>query len=155
MGGLADCGRLGKDDRGRWFEEVPEKALTAWVEKQYGCGGVCVSDLALFAFPHVPGGAPVDQSSKLKVREPCYTGFAHELEVQGDLAALLLFAASVPHLVAMCSALWIVCHPPPRQRDEYVLPSGHDAGDVEDGESDRLLSYWGFPAGDSDDDEAG
>jgi len=133
--GLQDCGQLGKDDAGRWFEEDPYLELVAWLEQQSGCAGFCQGDPPLFAFPALPGGAAVDQSSKRHPREPCVQRLANELRARGSLAGGLTLLLSAPLLFGVCGASWIVCYPPPRRRKGYVEPHSDDEGP----ESNRLL----------------
>lgn len=142
--GLQDCGQLGKDDAGRWFEEDPHLELVAWLEQQGGCSGFCQGDLPLFAFPAQSGGALVDQSSKRHPRDPCINQFANQLRARGSLAGGIVFLLSAPLLFGVCGASWIVCYPPPRRRKGYVEPRSDDEGL----ESNRLLD-------DSDGDDRG
>merc|ERR1712007_319832 len=88
-------------------------------------------------------------------RRPCYTRFARELEARAALAACLPLTLSMPLLLAMCTVSWIVCQPPPNQRNNYVHAPYGSGSDEDDGaESNRLLSgtYWGHADGESDDD---
>lgn len=140
--GLQDCGQLGRDNYGHWFETDRQRELFAWVEGLSGCGGFCTGDLPLFAFPAMPGGPVVDQSSKLKRRMPCYAKLASELQVRGSMKGLIIMVLALPLLIAVCGVLWIVCNPPPVARKDYLSPSEADRM-----ESDRLLS--GTPNGDT------
>lgn len=130
--GLQDCGQLGRDNSGRWFQEDPQMEVLLWTERLSGCGGFCTSDLPLFGFP--AGAQPIDQSSKLKQRSPCYKAVARELQVRGSMKGALITLLSLPLLAAVGGALWILCYPPPRLRKDYLHPS-----DVDNLESNRLL----------------
>jgi len=140
--GLQDCAQLGKDDDGRWYAEDSFSDLFLWLEDQFGCAGFCKADLPLFAFPARSGsgkGPPVDQSSKLRRRPPCFRSFAGELEGRGSRAAGLTMALSLPLVMAVFLASWIVCYPPPKTRKNYV----HQSRDGDEAESDRLLAGAG------------
>jgi len=132
--GLRDCGQLGRDSTGNWFQQDPRQDLLSWVENFSGCGGFCGSDVPLFGFP-VPGGRTVDQVSKIKLRDACYATVASELQVRGSTKGAMICALSLPLFMAVCGAAWIICYPPPQSRKDYLHPS-----DVNDLESDRLLS---------------
>jgi hypothetical protein len=142
--GLQDCGQLGKDSAGNWYLEDPLQPLFQWIERASGCGGFCVGDLPLFAYPAKPGGDPsaVDQSTKQKRRNPCYQQLVDRLEATGDQSAGMVIALAVPLLFAVCGALWIVCYPPPRSRKGYVHPEVHSP--YGRGESGHLL--YGGPS---------
>lgn len=132
--GLGDCGQLGRDSNGKWFEEDPRRDIFAWVEERAGCGGFCSGDLPLFAFPATPGGSAVDQSTKESPRSPCFDPLANELQVRGSGFGSVLVLLSLPLLIAVCTAFWIVCSPPPRMRKDYMHAPQDEM------ESDRLLS---------------
>lgn len=134
--GLEDCGHLGRDSAGKWFEEDPRRDLFAWIEERSGCGGLCSGDLPLFAFPASPGGAAVDQSSKRNLRSPCFDPLAGELQLQGSGLGSVMVILSLPLLMAVCTAFWIVCSPPPRTRKDYMHAP------QEEMESDRLLEQY-------------
>mmetsp|Transcript_95675 Transcript_95675/g.205273 ORF Transcript_95675/g.205273 Transcript_95675/m.205273 type:complete len:304 (+) Transcript_95675:163-1074(+) len=136
--GLQDCGQLGKDSQGVWFEEDPQRDVFAWLEEISGCGGFCLNDVALFGFPAVPGGPAVGQAGKRLPRVACFRRFTSELQARGDRAAALVLLLSLPLLFSVCGATWIICYPPPRTRQGYT-----HAGDVDDedlAESDSLLN---------------
>lgn len=138
--GLQDCGRLARDFDGHWFQEDPQRELFSWTELASGCGGFCSGDLPLFGFP-APGGVATDQASKMKSRSPCYKRLTSELRARGSLKGTLVIVLSIPLLVAFCCSMWIVCHPPPHARKDYLHPS-----EMDEVESDRLLSnenVWG------------
>mmetsp|Transcript_145279 Transcript_145279/g.253552 ORF Transcript_145279/g.253552 Transcript_145279/m.253552 type:complete len:317 (-) Transcript_145279:160-1110(-) len=134
--GLEDCGHLARDSTGRWFEEDPRRDLFAWIEERSGCGGLCSGDLPLFAFPASPGGPVVDQSSKESPRSPCFDPLAGELLVQGSGMGSVMIILSLPLLIAVCTAFWIVCSPPPRTRKDYMHAPQDDI------ETDRLLEQY-------------
>lgn len=133
--GLEDCGRLGRDLNGNWFREDPQRELLSWSEVVSGCGGFCVGDIPLFGFP-APGGVAINQASKMTSREPCYKTLAGELQARGSLKGASIVALSLPLVVASFCSAWIIFHPPPRARKDYLHPS-----EVDQLESDRLLSH--------------
>jgi len=133
--GLQECGRLGRDLDGHWFQEDPQQELLSWTELVSGCGGFCAGDLPLFGFP-APGGTAINQASKTRSRSPCFKRLAGELRTRGSLKGAIIMALTLPLLVAFCCSMWIICHPPPRARKDYLHPSEND-----ELESDRLLSH--------------
>lgn len=133
--GLQDCGRLGRDLNGHWFQEDSQRELLSWTELVSGCGGFCAGDIPLFSFP-APGGKAIDQASKLKSRSPCYKALAGELQARGSLKGAFIVVLSLPLVVASFCPAWIIFHPPPRARKDYLHPS-----EIDQLESDRLLSH--------------
>jgi len=133
--GLQDCGRLGRDLDGHWFQEDPQRELLSWTELVSGCGGFCAGDIPLFGFP-APGGKAIDQASKLRSRSPCYKTLAGELQARGSAKGAFIIVLSLPLVLASFCSAWIVCHPPPRARKDYLHPS-----EIDPLESDRLLSH--------------
>lgn len=131
--GLQDCGRLGRDVDGNWFQEDLQQELLSWTELISGCGGFCTDDLPLFGFP-ASGGKAIDQASKTRSRSACYKALTGELRMRGSLKGAFIMTLSLPLLVTFCCSAWIVCQPPPRARKDYLHPS-----DTDQLESDRLL----------------
>jgi hypothetical protein len=134
--GLLDCGQLGRDNDGKWFQEDPQMEMLSWIEGFSGCGGFCASDLPLFGFPEKPSGKIADQSTKMKRRAPCYTSVVGELQVRGSTRGAFISFLCLPLLASVIGAGWILCYPPPRMREDYMS----DDGDLE---STRLLA-WGY-----------
>jgi hypothetical protein len=147
--GLQDCGQLGRDSSGRWFHEDPQRELFGWAERLSGCGGFCTGDLPLFGLPASPNGK-VDQSTKTNQRSPCYRWIANELQVRGSTKSVLIILLASPLLVAVCGALWIICHPPPRARKDVTYPEAAD-----EPESHRLLpgNLWAYASEESGSEE--
>lgn len=141
--GLQDCGQLGRDNEGRWYLKDPFQELFEWIEAESGCGGFCVGDIPLFAYPTKSSGVDVQavtQSSKQKARQPCFKELVDRLEVSGDRDAAVIVGFALPLFLAVCGAMWIVCYPPPVPRKNYIhspFESGHllESSD-EDDESD-------------------
>lgn len=152
--GLEDCGQLGRDNSGAWFEEDRYRNLFEWLESRRGCGGFCTGDLPLFGWSSKADGSSVDQSSKETSRQPCFDPLVGELESRGDWSAVLVLSLSAPLILAVCGSLWIVCYPPPRARKGYVHPSSSLSGGTgrRRSESHRLLP--GRRAASSDEDES-
>lgn len=151
--GLEDCGQLGRDNSGAWFEENTYRNLFEWLESRRGCGGFCTGDLPLFGWSSRADGSTVDQSSKETSLNPCFNALVGELESRGDWSAILVLSLSAPLILAVCGSLWIVCYPPPRARKGYVHPGAPPGGRRQRGESHRLLP--GGRAGSSDEDDSG
>lgn len=151
--GLQDCGRLGRDNNGNWYQQDPRREMLSWIEAFSGCGGFCAGDMPLFGFP-APGGQATDQSSKTSLRDPCYKSLAGELQVRGSANGVIITVLSLPLVVAVCGAAWTLCYPPLRARKDYFHPADFlRTSDDDHLESDRLLSHARGTSPENSDDE--
>ncbi|CEM39629.1 unnamed protein product [Vitrella brassicaformis CCMP3155] len=134
---LQECGDFSTDANGHQVWGINFQALYQLAEKKYHCAGFCLDGAPVFGYPN-EDGVEVNRANREVPRRACYHQLAERFAAHGALLTGLLLGFSIPLLLSMLAAWWMVCLPPPRKMKGYIHQPDEDEGEEM---SDRPTMY--------------